>query len=157
MSKMAIFPGSFDPFTKGHESVVNSALKLFDKVVVGIGVNSKKQYLFDLDDRIEMIRKVFAGESRVEVVSFEGLTVDFCKKMNIQFIVRGLRNTRDFQFEYQIANMNRDLNQNVESVFIACQPEHSAINSTIVREIYKNGGDVTSFIPKEIVLPPLKD
>ncbi len=154
MGKHAIFPGSFDPFTKGHEAVVQSALKLFDKITIAIGVNSNKQYLFSLDDRIKFIRQVFQNESKkIEVVSFNGLTVDFCRENNIDFIVRGLRNTRDFQFEYEIANMNRGISKEIETIFIATLPEFSAINSTIVREIYRNGGDVSTFIPKGGKLP----
>lgn len=149
----AVFPGSFDPFTLGHESVVRKALKLFDKVIIAIGVNSNKQYLFSLNDRIDFIKKLFNDEKDVEVVSFEGLTVDFCRKNNVSFIVRGLRNTLDFQFEYEIANMNRKLSPETETIFIAALPEHSAINSTIVREIYKNGGDVSSFLPAGSILP----
>jgi len=149
MENQAIFPGSFDPFTRGHEAVVLSALKLFDKVTIAIGVNSNKQYLFSLESRIEFIKQVFKQDSsKVEVVSFKGLTVDYCKENNIDFIVRGLRNTRDFQYEYEIANMNKSLQSKIETIFIATMPEHSAINSTIVREIYRNGGDVTSFIPE---------
>jgi len=149
MGKHAIFPGSFDPFTRGHESVVYSALKLFDKITIAIGVNSKKQYLFPLEDRIDFIRQVFQNEpEKVEIVSFTGLTVDYCRENKIDFIVRGLRNTRDFQFEYEIANMNRGIYNEIETIFIAALPEYSAINSTIVREIYRNGGDVSTFIPK---------
>ena len=154
MGKRAIFPGSFDPFTRGHEAIVHSALKLFDKIIIGIGVNSSKQYLFTIEQRVEMIRTVFADEKdSIEVLAFEGLTVDYCQKNKIGFIVRGLRNTRDFQFEYQIANMNRALKGGIETVFLATMPEYSAINSTIVREIYRNGGDVSSFLPEGMKLP----
>lgn len=149
----AVFPGSFDPFTLGHESVVKKALKLFDKVIIAIGVNSNKQYLFSLDDRIDFIKTLFKDEKEVEVISFEGLTVDYCKKNDVSVIIRGLRNTLDFQFEYEIANMNRKLSPEIETIFIASLPEHSSINSTIVREIYKNGGDVSAFIPAGSVLP----
>ncbi len=154
MGKKAIFPGSFDPFTRGHEAVVRSALKFFDHVVIGIGVNSKKQYLFSLEDRLDFIKQVFADEGdKVKVESFDGLTVDYCRDNGIDCIVRGLRNMRDFQFEYEIAHMNRSLNEDIETIFIATLPEHSAINSTIVREIYRNGGDVSAFIPKGSKLP----
>lgn len=149
----AVFPGSFDPFTLGHETVVKKALTLFDKVIIAIGVNSNKKYLFPLNDRIDLIKRHFKDEKNLEVISFEGLTVDFCKKNSASVIIRGLRNTLDFQFEYEIANMNRKLAPEIESVFIVALPEHSAINSTIVREIYKNGGDVSAFLPAGIKLP----
>ena len=154
MGKRALFPGSFDPFTKGHEAIVHSALKLFDDIVIGIGVNSSKQYLFTVEQRLEMIQPIFHNEGdRIKVLAFEGLTVDYCQNNDIGFIVRGLRNTRDFQFEYQIANMNRALQGGIETVFLATMPEYSAINSTIVREVYKNGGDVSSFLPDGMKLP----
>lgn len=154
MEKKAVFPGSFDPFTKGHEAVVRKAMNLFDKIVIGIGVNSNKNYFFTLEQRLEFIREVFRKDAhRVEVVSYEGLTVKFCKDHQIGFIVRGLRNSQDFQFEFEIANMNRNLDPGIESVFIASLPEHSAINSTIVREILRNGGDATPFIPSGVKLP----
>lgn len=153
MSKKALFPGSFDPFTRGHEAVVKNALKLFDEVIIGIGVNSSKSYLFPLEKRSAHIEDVFKGEKRIKVMTFEGLTVEFCKDQGIEFIVRGLRNTRDFEYEYQIANMNRGLNNEVETIFIATLPEHTAINSTIVREVYKNGGDIKGFLPEGIPFP----
>jgi pantetheine-phosphate adenylyltransferase len=154
MEKKAIFPGSFDPFTKGHEAVVRKALPLFDKIVIGIGVNSNKKYFFTLDQRLNFIKQVFRHDlDKIDVMSYEGLTVNFCQEQQIGFIVRGLRNGLDFQFEYEIANMNRNLNPSIESVFIASMPEHSAINSTIVREILRNGGDVSTFIPVGAKLP----
>ena len=154
MGKQAIFPGSFDPFTRGHEAVVHGALKLFDKVVIGIGINSGKKYLFSIEQRIEFIKQVFKNHTQnVEVVSYEGLTVDYCKGNQIDFIVRGIRSSRDFQFEFEIANMNRGLNDKIQTVFLASAPEHSAINSTVVREIHRNGGDVSQFLPEGSQLP----
>lgn len=154
MGNQALFPGSFDPFTRGHESVVRNALKLFDKIIVGIGVNSGKQYLFTPEQRRAYIQDVFSKDKgKVEVVIYEGLTVDFCKKNGLSFIIRGLRNTRDFEFEYEIASMNKVLNTGIETLFLPSQPEHSAVNSTIVREIYRNGGDVSQFIPAGFTLP----
>jgi len=154
MSRSVIFPGSFDPFTRGHEAVVNSALNLFDKVIIGIGVNSNKKYLFTVEQRKGIIESIFKDKlERLEVVFYEGLTVDYCKKNNIQYIVRGIRNTRDWLFENEIASMNKTLNEDIETIFLASKPEHSAINSTIVREIYGNGGDVSKFIPEGCKLP----
>lgn len=157
MSKKALFPGSFDPFTLGHQSLVERALKLFDHIVIGIGVNSSKNYLFDVEKRKTYIEGVFSNHAeQIEVVDYEGLTVDYCKNHSCQFIIRGVRNTKDFLFENEIANMNRSLNHNIETVFLASNPEHAFINSSIVREIYRSGGDVSSFIPKNTTLPLLE-
>ncbi|MBQ7490053.1 MAG: pantetheine-phosphate adenylyltransferase [Bacteroidales bacterium] len=145
--RIAVFPGSFDPFTIGHENIVRRALKLFDKVIVAIGVNSQKKYMFPIERRLEMIRHCFAGEQRVEAVSYEGLTVEFCKKVNAKFIVRGVRNGNDFLFEQDIANANALLSPDIETIFIATAPELAAISSTIVREICLNGGDYSKFVP----------
>ena len=154
MERVALFPGSFDPFTLGHQSVVIRALKIFDKVVVGIGVNSRKQYLFSLEDRIHFINEVFANQSnKVKVDSYSGLTMDYCKSNDISFVIRGIRNSRDFLFENEIAGMNRSLNANIETVFLSSYPEHSMINANIVREIYRNGGDVSEFLPTNSKLP----
>lgn len=150
--KAAVFPGSFDPFTRGHEDIVRKGLDLFEKVYIAIGVNSTKKYLFDLDKRKDWIQKVFDGDERVEVITFEGLTVDLCNRLNAPFILRGLRNPADFQYESNIAQMNAQLNGDIQTVFLLCAPELAAINSSIVREIFKNGGDVSPFVPKSIDL-----
>ena len=156
MEKVALFPGSFDPFTLGHQSVVNRALTIFDKVVVGIGVNSRKQYLFSVEDRVKFINEVFVNQSsKVEVVSYSGLTVDYCNSNKISFIIRGIRNSRDFLFENEIAGMNLTLNADIETILLASYPEHSMINANIVREIYRNGGDVSEFLPANTALPKL--
>ena len=149
-----MFPGSFDPFTIGHYSVVQRALSMFDRVVIGIGVNSSKNYLFTIEQRKEYINSVFKDLSdRVEVVSYSGLTVDYCRENGIKFIIRGIRNTRDFVFENEIAGMNHTLNSTVETVFLASYPEHTVINATIVREIIKSGGDASGFLPPGVRLP----
>ena len=150
--KAAVFPGSFDPFTKGHEDVVRKGLDLFDKIYVAIGVNSTKKYLFDLEQRKKWIADVFQGDERVEVITFEGLTVDLCERLEAGFILRGLRNPADFQYESNIAQMNAKLKPKVQTVLLLCDPAHSAINSSIVREIFKNGGDVSHFVPNSIDL-----
>lgn len=150
--KTAVFPGSFDPFTKGHEDVVRKALPLFDKIIVAIGVNSTKHYLFDLEQRIQWIEQTFEGNARIVVKSFEGLTVDLCKKEGAQFILRGLRNPADFQYESNIAHMNRAISSDIETMFLLCDPSLVAINSSIVREIYKNGGDISQFVPSAMKL-----
>jgi len=147
MSKIAIFPGSFDPLTIGHESIINRALCLFDKIIVAIGSNSQKTSYFPLQHRLASIAKVFANEPKIEVVAYTGLTVDFCKKVGAQFIVRGLRTSADFEFERTIAQMNKAMKADIETIFILSTPELSAINSTIVRDILRHGGDVNKFVP----------
>ena len=145
MKKTGLFPGSFDPFTKGHEAIVSKALRVFDEIVIGIGVNSTKQYLFDLDKRINHIQSLFPNESRVCVKPFYGLTVNFCEEIGAQFIIRGLRDSKDFEFENSIAHMNYELGK-IETVFFLTDQKYGAINSTIVREIHKNGGPITAFV-----------
>ncbi len=150
--KTAIFPGSFDPITKGHESIVKRAAPLFDKIIVAIGDNSSKNRLFDLEKRIEWIKKTFKNEPNIEVMTYKGLTVDFCKEQKANYILRGLRSAIDFEYEQPIAQMNKNLNHNVESFFLITDPEYSAISSTIVKEIHKHGGNISPFIPEGINL-----
>ncbi|HLW29963.1 MAG TPA: pantetheine-phosphate adenylyltransferase [Brumimicrobium sp.] len=145
MKKTAVFPGSFDPFTKGHECIIHKVLNLFDEVVIGIGQNTSKKYLFDLESRKQHIESIFKGNEKVKVQEFTGLTVDFCKKINADFIVRGLRDSKDFGYERSIAQMNYEIS-GIESVFFMTVPEYTAINSTIVREIYKSGGNIDLFV-----------
>jgi pantetheine-phosphate adenylyltransferase len=141
--KIGIFPGSFDPFTKGHESIVMKALEVFDEIVIAIGVNSKKKSFFSLEKRKIHIESLF--EDRVRVISFEGLTVDLCKKMNCKHLIRGLRDVKDFEYERSIAQMNRALYP-IETIFFLTDIEFSSINASIVREIAINGGDITPFV-----------
>ncbi|MDQ3111468.1 MAG: pantetheine-phosphate adenylyltransferase [Bacteroidota bacterium] len=148
----AVFPGSFDPFTLGHESIVRRVLPLFDQVIVAIGINSHKNYFFPLEKRKEWIANVFADEKKVSVESFNGLTIDFCRKMNAKFIVRGLRTTTDLEFEKAIAQMNKTMANEIETLFILPTPELSAINSTIIRDIVRNGGDASPFVPAAVDL-----
>lgn len=148
MSKRAVFPGSFDPFTRGHESVVRKALPLFDEIIIAIGQNSTKNSYFPLEMRSDWIRKAFASEPKVRVDSFVGLTVDYCVENNCQFLLRGLRNVRDFQYESSIAQMNEALKPEVTTVLLVCDTRYAAINSTIVREIHRNGGDIAQFLPE---------
>lgn len=152
MEKIAVFPGSFDPFTKGHESIVRRVLPLFDKVIVAIGVNSHKQYFFPLEKRKEWIEQTFKGDARVSVDNFTGLTIDYCHKMNAKYIIRGLRTTTDLEFEKAIAQMNKSMADDIETLFILPTPELSAINSTIIRDIVRNGGDASRFVPEGIDL-----
>ncbi len=148
--KTALFPGSFDPFTKGHEDLVRRALQLFDKVIIAIGDNSSKTNLFSPEKREAVIKKVFEGENKVLVIVYKGLAVDCCKKAGAAFILRGLRNTNDFDFERPIAQMNHDLDASIETVFIMTSPHLSHISSTIVRDIINHGGNISRFVPGAI-------
>jgi len=152
MKKIAVFPGSFDPVTKGHENIVNKTLPLFDEIIIAIGVNSEKKYLFSIEQRKKWLEQVFKNEKKISIKTYQGLTIDFCKKINSKFILRGLRTSADFEFERGIAQMNQAMNDEIETVFILSNPELSAINSTIVRDIIRNGGDVKKFVPKGIIL-----
>lgn len=152
MANIAVFPGSFDPITKGHENIVKRALPLFDKVIVAVGVNANKNYMFPLNQRLEWIKSTFNFEPKVSVETYEGLTVRFCLEKQANFIIRGLRNAGDFQFEKGIAQMNREMVSGIDTVFLVTTPELSAINSTIVRDIIRNGGDVSKFVPNAIEL-----
>lgn len=143
----AVFPGSFDPFTIGHESLIKRALPLFDQITIAIGVNADKRYFFSLEKRIEWIKQLYKNESRIKVDSYHGLTIDYCKKNKTNFILRGLRTSADFEFERAIAQMNRAMNTEIETVFLVSEPEHCAISSTIIRDIIKNGGDASCFVP----------
>ncbi len=150
--KIAVFPGSFDPITIGHEDLVRRALPLFDTIIVAIGVNSSKKYLFPLEQRLAWIRSVFADEPKVVVAQFEGLTANFCKEVNSRFLLRGLRNASDFDYEKTISQINTIIGDGVETLFLISQPTYSHISSTIVREVIKGGGDVSSFLPKGLEL-----
>lgn len=147
--KIALFPGSFDPVTKAHVDIVKRSIGLFDKVYIGIGVNSTKTGLLSMATREKMLRAVFETEPRVHVVAYEGLTVEFCKSIGANYMIRGIRAVSDFEYEKAIAQMNYALNPEIESIFIVSKPGYSSISSTIVREILRHHGDVTQFIPKE--------
>ena len=155
MKKIALFPGSFDPITKGHESIVKRALGLFDEIIIAIGNNSGKFSYFPIEKRQKWMEQVFAHEPKIKVQSYKGLTVDFCKKVKANYILRGLRTSADFEFERTIAQMNKAMAPEIETIFIIALPELSAINSTIVRDIIKHGGEVNQFIPKGIHLIPI--
>ncbi len=145
--RKAVFPGSFDPFTNGHFDIVSRALPLFDEIVVAIGHNSKKKYLFDLESRKKSIQGLFENNPKISVQVYEGLTVDYCLSINAPYILRGLRNSTDFEYERNIGQMNKALQDEIETVFFLTRPALSAISSTIVRDIYKNGGNINQFIP----------
>ena len=148
--KIAIFPGSFDPFTLGHLDVLRSALNLFDKVIVAVGYNSTKNGFFDTDTRVEIIRQAVGGMENVEVCSYTGLTVDLCREKGANFIVRGLRTTTDFELESVISQANRNMAPEIISLFIPAGHEYSFISSTVVRDVLLNGGDASSFLPEKV-------
>ena len=156
MKRTAVFPGSFDPFTIGHEAIVHRALGLFDEIIIAVGANALKKSYYSLETKKEMITKTFASEPRVKVDHYEGLTVDYCKKNGARYILRGLRTAADFEFERAIAQVNRAMAADIESVFLLTVPEHTPINSTIVRDIIRSGGDASGFVPKAIDLKKYK-
>ena len=148
--KIAVFPGSFDPITRGHESIVRRALPLFDKIIVAIGVNADKSGYFPIDKRLEWLNQAFSDLPKVTVESYNGLTVDFCKKVNAEYIIGGLRTSADFEFERSVAQVNLKLVPEIETVFLLTIPEYVMVTSSIVREVHKNGGNIDQFIPDTI-------
>ncbi|MEL6561481.1 MAG: pantetheine-phosphate adenylyltransferase [Bacteroidota bacterium] len=151
MKRIALFPGSFDPFTKGHEDVVRRSLSLFDEVIVAIGFNSaKNRRYFDIDFMVEKINSVFEGDERVKVEVYNELTANFAKKRGAIALVRGLRNTTDFEYENSISQINAHLNTELETVFLITDPVYAAVSSTIIREVHKYDGDVSDFLPYKL-------
>lgn len=149
--RKAIFPGSFDPITLGHYDIINRALPLFDEIVIAIGVNAEKKYMFSLEERLKFITDAFKNEPKITVITYTGLTIDLCQKLNAQFILRGLRNPADFEFEKAIAHTNRKLSQ-IETVFLLTAASTSYISSSIVRDVIRNGGDYTVLVPESVVI-----
>lgn len=152
MTKIAVFPGSFDPITTGHFDLVERAIPLFDEIVVAIGVNSQKKYLFSLEQRLAWLREVFAPFPTVKVDTFDGLTAHYCNQIGARYLLRGLRNASDFDYEKTISQLNNIVGQGIETVFLISQPAYSHISSTIVREIIKGGGDASPFLPAGLEL-----
>lgn len=150
MNKVAVFPGSFDPITKGHENVIKRAIPLFDKIVVAIGENSDKKSYFDLRDRIQWIEAVFSDSPTVIVKTYSGLTVEFCKQMEARYLLRGLRTSADFEFERSIGQINKRLYPDIETVFMLALPEFTPITSSIVRDVHRHKGIILEFIPTSI-------
>lgn len=152
MERIAIFPGSFDPITIGHVDIIQRALPLFDKIIISVGSNSEKKYFFNLEKRIQWIKKVFIKNPKIEVKSYNKLTVEFAKDSNARFLIRGLRNISDFEFEKTIAHANSELNSSIESVFLLTKPKYSFITSTVVRDTIRNNGDYRKFVPNQVII-----
>lgn len=150
--RIAVFPGTFDPITSGHVDIVKRSLALFDKIIIAIGVNTNKKTLFTLDQRMLWIQSIFANEEKVFVEKYDTLTVEFCKMTGANFILRGLRNGTDFDYEIHIAQTNKKLDPNVETVFVMCSPELGYISSTIVRDLIVYKGDYKSMVPEEVLV-----
>lgn len=157
MERIAVFPGSFDPFTVGHEEIVKRGLRIFDKIIIAVGVNALKKEFLDIDTRVELIRKVFQYTDRVVVEPYSGLTVDFCRAVGAHVIIRGLRTAADFEYERAVGQANRAMDAQVETVFILTSTEHTFISSTIVRNVYMNGGNVDRFLPDTLTTEDLKE
>jgi len=147
MQRICLFPGTFDPITLGHVEIINRALPLFDKIFVGIGINTSKSPMFTAEQRMKWVADIYANEPRVESVVYEGLTVNFCKTIHANFILRGIRYVSDFEYEKTIADANRTLDNHIETVFLTGEPKYTSVASTIVRDIIRNGGDASPFLP----------
>ncbi len=153
--RICLFPGTFDPVTLGHVDIIDRALPLFDKIIVGIGINAAKTPMFSAEQRMAWVQEIYKNDNRVESVVYEGLTIQYCKKVGARFILRGIRYVSDFEYEKTIADANRTLDRNIETVFLTGEPKYTSVASTIVRDIIKNGGNASPFLP-EVVHRSLK-
>lgn len=147
MSRICLFPGTFDPVTLGHVDIINRAIPLFDKIIVGIGLNASKQPMFSSDQRLDWINNIYKEEEKVEGAVYEGLTVNFCKEIGAEYILRGIRYVSDFEYEKTIADANRALDNSIETIFLTGEPKYTSVASTIVRDIIRNGGNASPFLP----------
>ncbi|HNR17171.1 MAG TPA: pantetheine-phosphate adenylyltransferase [Chitinophagaceae bacterium] len=150
MSRICLFPGTFDPLTLGHVDIINRALPLFDKIIVGIGLNAAKAPMFTPEQRLEWIREIYKDEERVEGAVYEGLTINYCQKIGANFILRGIRYVSDFEYEKTIADANRTLDKTIETIFLTGEPKYTSVASTIVRDIIRNGGNAAPFLPEVV-------
>ena len=151
MQRIALFPGTFDPITIGHLDIINRSLPLFDKLIIGIGRNANKAPMFSEEQRLGWVREIFAGNSKVDAVIYEGLTVKCCQEVGANFILRGIRYVNDFEYEKAIADMNRSMDARIETIFLTCLPQYTSVASTLVRDVLRNGGDVLQFLPEAVV------
>lgn len=150
MQRICLFPGTFDPITLGHVDVIERSVSLFDKLVIGVGINASKQPMFSVEQRTGWIKEIFKHDPRIEVTGYEGLTVNFAKQIGARYILRGIRYISDFEYEKAIADMNHMLVPDIETIFLTCSPQYSTISSTIVRDVIRNHGDVSKIVPKEV-------
>ena len=148
--RICLFPGTFDPVTLGHIDIIDRALPLFDKFIIGIGRNSNKTPMFSEDKRLKWLKEIYKNNPKVDALAYDGLTVDCCKSIGANFILRGIRYVNDFEYEKAIADMNRTLDENVETIFLTCLPQYTSIASTLVRDVLRNGGDVSKFLPEVV-------
>ncbi|MBX9734662.1 MAG: pantetheine-phosphate adenylyltransferase [Chitinophagaceae bacterium] len=151
MQRICLFPGTFDPVTLGHTDIINRALPLFDKIIVGIGINASKNPMFSAEQRMQWFKEIYSGEARVESAVYDGLTINYCKQIGAQFILRGIRYVSDFEYEKTIADANRTLDSNIETIFLTGEPKYTSVASTIVRDILRNGGDASPFLPAAVI------
>jgi pantetheine-phosphate adenylyltransferase len=152
MQRICLFPGTFDPVTLGHVDIINRAIPLFDKIFVGIGINSAKNPMFTAEQRMEWFQEIYKSEPKVVSVVYDGLTVNYCREIGATFILRGIRYVSDFEYEKTIADANRTLDKNIETIFLTGEPKYTSVASTIVRDIIRNGGDASPFLPEEVNL-----
>ncbi|HSU52162.1 MAG TPA: pantetheine-phosphate adenylyltransferase [Segetibacter sp.] len=155
MSRICLFPGTFDPVTFGHIDIINRSLNLFDKVIIGIGMNSNKTPLYSAEERLYWIKEIYKDEAKVDALVYEGLTAECCKRVGAKFILRGIRYVNDFEYEKAIADMNRSLDSSIETIFLTCLPQYTSVASTLVRDVIRNGGDVSKFVP-DVVLKSIQ-
>jgi pantetheine-phosphate adenylyltransferase len=150
MQRICLFPGTFDPITVGHLDIIYRSLPLFDKLIIGIGRNANKAPMFSEEQRVSWIKEIFKDEPRVQAVVYEGLTVECCKQVGAKYILRGIRYVNDFEYEKAIADMNRSLDPQVETIFLTCLPQYTSVSSTLVRDVIRNGGDASPFLPEQV-------
>ncbi|WP_298739035.1 pantetheine-phosphate adenylyltransferase [uncultured Chitinophaga sp.] len=149
--RICVFPGTFDPITLGHKDVIDRALDMFDQLIIAIGVNSSKVPMFHLEQRLQWIKDIYPDEPRIKADSYKGLTVDYCRKVNARYILRGIRYVSDFEYEKAIADVNRSMDSSIETIFLTCTPQYTSIASTLVRDIIRNEGDVSQFLPEAVL------
>jgi len=154
--RIALFPGTFDPVTFGHLDIIERSLQLFDQLYIGIGMNSNKTPMFSAEQRIDWLQKIFAGEPKIKAIVYEGLTVNCCRSVGANYILRGIRYVNDFEYEKAIADMNRSLDEQIETIFLTCLPKYTSVASTLVRDVIRNGGNVAQFVP-DVVLNSIRE
>jgi pantetheine-phosphate adenylyltransferase len=153
--RICLFPGTFDPVTYGHIDIIDRSLGLFDRVVIGIGINANKQPMFSAEQRMNWLNEIYINEPKVKSITYDGLTIDCCKKVKASYILRGIRYVNDFEYEKAIADMNRSLDENIETIFLTCLPKYTSVASTLVRDVLRYGGDVSQFVP-DVVLKTIQ-